>query len=125
WYFSNPEHEPCKWAAGRLYTYGDGTGRPDHPNWHRSLFTPRYLKQLCEQAGLMEVRQMTRSEVRGADHGWINLGFRGIKAATEACHPSPRPSPREGRGRFGLATMAIRLTSPLKGEGEGASGERV
>src|SRR5207247_2606264 len=41
WYFSNPEHEPCKWAAGRLYTYGDGTGRPDHPNWHRSLFTPR------------------------------------------------------------------------------------
>lgn len=79
WYKFNPEHEPCVWAAGRLYTYGDGSGRLDHPNWHRGMFTPRYLKQLFEQAGLADVRQMTRAEVRGADHGWINLGFHGVK----------------------------------------------
>ena len=75
----DPEHEPCVWAAGRLYTYGDGSGRLDHPNWHRGMFTPRYLKHLFEQAGLEDVRQMTRAEVRGADHGWINLGFHGAK----------------------------------------------
>jgi SAM-dependent methyltransferase len=79
WFKFNPEREPCLWAAGRLYTYGDGTGRTDHPNWHRSLFTPRYLKQLLEQAGLTDVRPLTRAEVRGHDHGWINLGFRGTK----------------------------------------------
>lgn len=79
WYKFNPDHDPCVWAAGRLFTYGDGTGRLNHPNWHRGLFTPRYLQQLFEQAGLSEVRQMRRSEVRGADHGWINLGFRGVK----------------------------------------------
>jgi hypothetical protein len=84
WYKFNPEREPCKWAAGRLYTYGDGTGRLAHPNWHRSLFTPRYLKLLLEQAGLSEVSQMSRGEVRGADHGWINLGFRGVKQSRAA-----------------------------------------
>jgi SAM-dependent methyltransferase len=79
WYKFNPERDPCKWAAGRLYTYGDGTGRLAHPNWHRSLLTPRYLKRLLEQAGLSDILQMAPEEVRGYDHGWINLGFRGIK----------------------------------------------
>ena len=31
-------------------------------------------------AGLTEVREMDRSQVRGYDHGWINLGMRGIKS---------------------------------------------
>ena len=82
WYKFNPEQDPCKWAAGRLYTYGDGSGRLDHPNWHRGLFTPRYLRELFEKAGLENVRQMDRSEVRGNDHGWINLGMRGVKPSS-------------------------------------------
>ena len=81
WYKFNPDHDPCTWAAGRLYTYGDGSGRIDHPNWHHSLFTPRYLRQLLERAGLEKIRQMQPAEVRGNDHGWINLGFRGTKPA--------------------------------------------
>ncbi|HXG47022.1 MAG TPA: methyltransferase domain-containing protein [Methylomirabilota bacterium] len=79
WYRFNPEQDPCKWAAGRLYTYGDGSGRLDHPNWHRSLFTPRYLHLLLQRAGLIEIRPLSRAEVRGADHGWINLGYRGVR----------------------------------------------
>ena len=79
WYKFNPLKDPCVWAAGRLYTYGDGTGNPNHPNWHRAIFTPRYLKEVFERVGLVEVRELNRSEVRGYDHGWINLGMRGKK----------------------------------------------
>jgi hypothetical protein len=32
-----------------------------------------------ESAGLKDVRLMDRSEVRGYDHGWINLGVKGTK----------------------------------------------
>ncbi len=78
-YLFNEARDPCKWAAARIYTYGDKTGSPNHANWHRALFTPRYLKLVMENAGLRHVRQMDRSEVRGYDHRWINLGMRGTK----------------------------------------------
>lgn len=79
WYKFNPEHDPCVWAAGRLFTYGDGKGRLGHPNWHRALLTPRYLRRLFEAAGLSGIRELTHEEVRGCDHGWINLGMTGTK----------------------------------------------
>lgn len=79
WYRFNPEKDPCKWASGRIFTYGDGTGKSAHPNWHRAVFSPRYLEKLFETVGLTEVRQMELSEVRGHNHGWINLGFQGTK----------------------------------------------
>lgn len=79
WWRFNADHDPCRWAAGRCFSYGDGTGKGDHPNWHRALFSPRYLKCLFEKAGLVNVREMDRSEVRGYDHGWINLGVAGEK----------------------------------------------
>ena len=79
WYKFNPEKDPCKWAAGRIYTYGDGTGKTNHPNWHRALFTPRYLECVMEKAGMRDVRRLDRSHVRGYDHGWINLGMVGTK----------------------------------------------
>ncbi len=79
WYRFNDEKDPCKWAAGRMYTYGDGTGRVDHPNWHHALFTPRYLTLVMQKAGLVNIEPMSRSQVRGMDHGWINLGMRGQK----------------------------------------------
>ena len=79
WRKFNEDNDVCKWAAGRLFTYGDGEGTTDHPNWHRAMFTPRYLKGLFEGAGLRDVRVMDAGEVRGADHGWINLGVTGVK----------------------------------------------
>ena len=79
WTKLNDEKDPCKWAAGRLFTYGDDDGNPASPNWHRALFSPRYLRKCLADAGLIDVRLMEPSEVRGADHGWINLGMRGVK----------------------------------------------
>ena len=79
WYKFNPEKNFYLWVNGRLFTYGNGTGNPCHPNWHRALFTAKYLKECLERAGLVDVRELDRSEVRGYDHGWINLGIRGRK----------------------------------------------
>lgn len=79
WYKFNPHKDPCVWAAGRIFTYGDGTGAINHPNWHRAIFTPRYLKDLLIRVGLVEIRELEASEVRGYDHGWISLGMRGKK----------------------------------------------
>jgi len=79
WFRFNDEQDPCKWAAGRIFTYGDGGGRINHPNWHRALFSPRYLKEVFQSVGLSHVEEMSPSNVRGYDHGWINLGIRGIK----------------------------------------------
>lgn len=79
WYRFNQERDPCKWASGRLFTYGDGTGNLNHPNWHRAIFTPRFLRLLLAKSGLKNIRTMDSSEVRGVDHKWINLGMCGIK----------------------------------------------
>lgn len=79
WYRYNPEKNPWKWASGRIFTYGDGTGKSDHPNWHRALFTGRYLGFLLKRVGLRDIRKMDSNEVRGYDHGWINLGATGTK----------------------------------------------
>ncbi|WP_432797351.1 class I SAM-dependent methyltransferase [Poriferisphaera sp. WC338] len=81
WYKFNPEKDPCIWAAGRVFTYGDGTGAPDSPNWHRAMFSPRLLQKHLESTGLNAVRLLKSDEVRGYDHGWINLGMTGIKKA--------------------------------------------
>ncbi len=78
WYKFNPEKDPCKWASGRIFTYGDGSGNPNNPNWHRALFTPRYLMKLFKSVGLHDVRELRPEEVRGY-HGWINLGMTGVK----------------------------------------------
>ena len=79
WYRWNEEKDPCKWAAGRIFTYGDGEGDIDSPNWHRAIFSARYLRLLLERVGLRDVREMGQGEVRGHDHGWINLGLCGTK----------------------------------------------
>ena len=45
----------------------------------RSPWTPKFLKQCFTEAGLYGIRDMDRSEVRGKDHGWINMGVVGTK----------------------------------------------
>jgi len=79
WYRLNEEKDPCKWASGRLFTWGDGTGDPSHPNWHRAVFSERYLRLLLGNAGLSNISRLDRAEIRGYDHGWINLGMKGTK----------------------------------------------
>lgn len=79
WYKYNPEKDPCVWLNGRIFSYGDGSGSKNDPNWHFSLFSPRYLMSLFDRVGLIDVHIMDSNEVRGYDHGWINLGIRGTK----------------------------------------------
>lgn len=78
-YRFNENKDPAKWAAYRLFTWGDGTGNPRHPNWHRALFSERYLFQLMKQAGFSSISKLKTEDIRGYDHGWINLGVRGVK----------------------------------------------
>ncbi len=79
WYRFNPGKDPCLWASGRLFTYGDGKGKLDHQNWHRAIFSRRYIKSILEKNGLIDIREMNHSEIRGYDHGWINMGIKGTK----------------------------------------------
>ena len=79
WYKFNPEKDPCVWAAGRIFTYGDGYGTAKSPNWHRGVFSKRYLKLIMRRAGLTKVEEIKKEEIRSSDHGWINLGVKGKK----------------------------------------------
>lgn len=79
WYRFNEGHDSCIWANGRIFSYGDGTGRRSDHNWHIALFSPRYLRFLLMEVGLINIEDLNRSEVRGYDHGWINLGMKGYK----------------------------------------------
>lgn len=78
WSRHGVDRDPHLWCAGRIFAYAQGDGS-DSVNWHRALFTPRHLRKCFERARFRDVRLMDRSEVRGADHGWINLGVRGVK----------------------------------------------
>jgi SAM-dependent methyltransferase len=79
WWRFNESKDPCVWMAGRCFSYGDGTGAADHPNWHRALFSERHLRNLMTNAGLADIRKLERADVRGHDHGWTNLGLAGTK----------------------------------------------
>lgn len=79
WWRFNERHDPCLWFSGRMFSYGDGSGKKDHFNWHLAAYSERRLHEAMQEAGLHSVTTMDRSEVRGHDHGWINLGVRGVK----------------------------------------------
>lgn len=79
WFRFNDDKDPCLWASGRIFSYGDGSGYRNHPNWHLAVFSFRYLEQALKRAGCTRVERLERSQVRGHDHGWINLGVCGIK----------------------------------------------
>lgn len=79
WSRHGVDKNPHQWCAGRLFAYA-GTDGEDSVNWHRALFTAPYLMKCFRDAGFKAVRLMDRSEVRGADHGWINLGVRGVRS---------------------------------------------
>ncbi len=79
WYRFNEEKDPAKWFSGRMFSYGDGKGNRGHFNFHLSAFSERYLKKLLVDAGFSDVIRMKNDECRGYDHGWINLGIKGVK----------------------------------------------
>jgi SAM-dependent methyltransferase len=79
WYRFNEEKDPCVWASGRIFSYGDGSGYRNHPNWHLAVFSARYLEEALKRAGCSRVERLDQSQVRGHDHGWINLGVCGVK----------------------------------------------
>ncbi|MBR9812430.1 methyltransferase domain-containing protein [bacterium] len=79
WYKFNPNHDPCVWANGRMFSYGDGAGTKGDPNWHLALFSLRHLSQCLREAGFGEIVELPRDAVRGDDHGWINLGVTGVR----------------------------------------------
>jgi SAM-dependent methyltransferase len=79
WYRFNEQKDSCLWASGRIFSYGDGVGTLGHPNWHLAVFSYRYLEQALIKAGCHAVEPLERSQIRGHDHGWINLGIAGIK----------------------------------------------
>lgn len=79
WYKFNPDRDACAWANGRIFSYGDGRGTRGDPNWHLALFSPRRLRELMTSVGLSDVQEVPRANVRGYDHGWINLGLSGVR----------------------------------------------
>jgi predicted SAM-dependent methyltransferase len=79
WYRFNEDKDVMTWVNGRIFTYGDGTSNPQSFNWHRCVYTEESLTQLFRNAGFTEIKAMTHEEVRGYDHGWINLGIKGSK----------------------------------------------
>lgn len=70
-------NDPYLWTSGRIMSY-PRSGDYDS-NLHRVIWTPKFLKQCFKEAGLVNVRDMKSSEVRGYDHGWINMGVCGVK----------------------------------------------
>lgn len=79
WFKFNEEKDPCVWVNSRIFSYGDGTENLNHPNWHFSVFSYRYLKKLFLCCGLKKIQKLNYSNVRGYNHGWINLGISGEK----------------------------------------------
>ena len=79
WYKFNEDKEPALWFNGRVFSYGDGNGTLGHPNWHVALLTESLLRRHLTNVGFHDVTRLKSDEVRGYDHGWINLGIRAEK----------------------------------------------
>lgn len=79
WYRFNERKDACRWASGRIFSYGDGMGTLGHQNWHLAVFSYRYLEQALKAAGCRSVEPLQHAQIRGHDHGWINLGIAGIR----------------------------------------------
>ncbi len=75
WCKFNPDKDPCVWANGRIFAYGDGKVMKGHRNTHLSLFSERYLFKILEKAGFSDIKLTKQNE----DHGWIDLGVVAVK----------------------------------------------
>lgn len=80
WQPRRTQGDPYKWAVGRLLNHPNKS-LGEH-NAHHALITPSYLVRCLRQCGLTNIRRMASHEVRGKDHGWINMGFCGLNVRT-------------------------------------------
>jgi ubiquinone/menaquinone biosynthesis C-methylase UbiE len=71
--------DPYLWCNGRIFAYGKNDDDYDSVFWHRALFTPKHLMACFRNAGLRDIGLMERAQVRGKDHGHVNLGVRGVR----------------------------------------------
>ena len=78
WKKHGVDRNPFLWCNGRIFAYAKDDC-DDSVFWHRALFTPRHLVQCFVAAGFNSVTFQDRKEVRGKDHGFVNLGVRGEK----------------------------------------------
>jgi len=69
--------DPYKWVSGRIMSY-PRSGDYD-ANLHRAVLTPKYIEKCFKEAGLINITRMSQKEVRGTNHGWINIGIKGNK----------------------------------------------
>lgn len=79
WFKYNPDQDSSIWFNGRTFSYGDGTVNPESPNWHRAAYDEHSLTRLMTRAGFKNIVKLQKSDIKGYDHGWINLGMRGYK----------------------------------------------
>lgn len=79
WFKYNPDQDPSIWFNGRIFSYGDGTANPKSPNWHRAAYDEQSLTRLMTKAGFNNIVKLHKNDIKGYDHGWINLGMRGYK----------------------------------------------
>jgi SAM-dependent methyltransferase len=78
WKSDLTKYDPYKWAVARIMNYPKKG--PHGDVWlHRSILTPNYMHRCLSQAGLVDIRPLAKHEVRGKDHGWINMGITGRK----------------------------------------------
>ena len=78
WKRHGVDKNPYLWCNGRIFAYGKSDS-DDSVFWHRALFTPIHLCQCFEDAGFGNISLLNRSQVRGKDHGFVNLGVEGVK----------------------------------------------
>jgi len=73
---------PFLWLQGKLYNYTKDRNVDFDYQLHRSMLTPKFLKELFVVAGMSDVRVL-KGENYVPDnerrHGWMNLGVRGTK----------------------------------------------
>lgn len=79
WWRFNEKHDPCVWANGRIFTYGNGKVIKGHWNSHLALFSERYLKDLLSEIGFKNILPMDDTMLRDAGHGFINMGIKACK----------------------------------------------
>jgi len=79
WFKFNPEKNSAIWFNGRIFSYGDGKGNKRSFNWHMSAYSTGLLSKLLNDSGFNQIEIMDINQVRGYNHGWINLGIKGVK----------------------------------------------
>lgn len=71
WSILNPKRDYMKWFNGRMFSYGGAE------NLHKACFNFEYLCRLLDSANFNSIEKLNKP--RGIDHGYINLGIRGVK----------------------------------------------